>query len=91
MVFRHSKHTWTSVLAFKGTLHKYITTISVNKNGNLQISNNVNGSKNHLYNHKIELQKWHKIIIEQVSVYKKVNLFNFVKVQFEPISASVRV
>ena len=26
MVFRHVKSTWASVLAFKGTLHKYITT-----------------------------------------------------------------
>ena len=68
-----------------------IPSIFVNKNGYLQITNNVNGSRNHVYDHKIELQKWHKIIIEQVSVYKKVNLFNFVKVQFGPISASVRV
>ena len=74
MVFRHVKTTWSRVLAFKEkNKYKYITTIAVNKNGNLQVTNK-GTLKN--YDHKIEMQKWHKIIIEQVSVYKKVNLFS---------------
>ena len=60
-----------------------IPSIFVNKNGYLQITNNVNGSRNHVYDHKIELQKWHKIIIEQVSVYKKVNLFSMLYLMYK--------
>ena len=72
---------------------KRIPAIFVNRNGYLHITNSVNGNRNHYYDHKIKLQKWYKIIIEQVSLAKKVQLFSMLYLMYKliPISASVRV
>ena len=75
---------------------KRIPAIFVNRNGYLHITNSVNGNRNHYYDHKIKLQKWYKIIIEQVSLAKKVQLFSMFYLKYlmytlNSISASVRV
>ena len=72
---------------------KRIPAIFVNRNGYLHITSSVNGNRNHVYDHKLKLQKWYKIIIEQVSLSKKVPLFSMLYLMYKliPISASVRV
>jgi len=79
MVFRHSKNIWTSVLAFKANngvtnSKKHgdrIPAIFLHKDGFIGIRSSINGNINYWSNHRIKLQKWHKIIMEQVSIYKK--------------------
>ena len=70
-----------------------VPAIFFKKTGYLHITNSVNGNRNYIYEHKIKLQKWYKIIIEQVSLSKKVPLFSMLYLMYKliPISASVRV
>ena len=68
-----------------------VPAIFINRNGYLHITNSVNGNRNHYYDHKIKLQKWYKIIIEQVSLAKKVQLLKYLMYTLNSISASVRV
>ena len=70
-----------------------VPAIFLKKTGYLHITNSVNGNRNYIYEHKIKLQKWYKIIIEQVSISKKVPLFSMLYLMYKliPISASVRV
>ena len=69
-----------------------VPAIFLKKTGYLHITNSVNGNRNYIYEHKIKLQKWYKIIIEQVSLAKKVQLFSmYLMYTLNSISASVRV
>ena len=70
---------------------KRIPAIFVNRNGYLHITSSVNGNRNYYYDHKLKLQKWYKIIIEQVSLAKKVQLLKYLMYTLNSISASVRV
>ena len=68
-----------------------VPAIFLKKTGYLHITNSVNGNRNYIYEHKIKLQKWYKIIIEQVSLAKKVQLLKYLMYTLNSISASVRV
>ena len=70
---------------------KRIPAIFFNRNGYLHITSSVNGNRNYYYDHKLKLQKWYKIIIEQVSLAKKVQLLKYLMYTLNSISASVRV
>ena len=73
-----------------------VPAIFLKKTGYLHITNSVNRNRNYIYEHKIKLKKWYKIIIEQVSLAKKVQLFSMFYLKYlmytlNSISASVRV
>ena len=53
-----------------------IPAIFLHKDGFIGIRSSINGNINYWSHHRIKLQKWHKIIMEQVSIYKKVPLFS---------------
>ena len=83
----HSKPTsyWSSILAFKGNggLNDWkeygdrVPAIFYNQLGQLHFASAVNGNKNYHFNRAIDLGKWYKIEIEQVSLNGKVEAMVF--------------
>ena len=82
----HSKPSsyWSSILAFKGNngssdFDKYgdrAPAIFYNQLGKLHFVNAVNGNKRYVFDRPIDLGKWYKIEMEQVSLNGKVESLN---------------
>ena len=83
----HSKPTsyWSGILAFKGNggssnLGKYgdrAPAIFYNQRGHLHFTNAVSGKTNYIFNRAIDIGKWYKIEMEQVSLNGKVESIMF--------------
>ena len=83
----HSKlsSSWSSILSFKGNggLTDYVKygdrapAIFYNKRGFLHICNALNGNRNYCRNKMVDLNKWYRIEVEQVSMEGKVRSRKF--------------
>ena len=80
---------WGSILIFKAndgdccSVGDRIPMIMVNNNGHIAIASAVSGNGNYYFYHKVQLNKWYKIVIEQKTIHGKVN-WSYLVILTEP-------